>query len=216
MSVSFGAKVLPTKLELMRIRRSLSVAEAVYKILEDKREILLRRLEELILEASKARDDLWQPLNNAYDALFNAYLKLGPIKLESIASTTPTQIEADIYTRTILDVKVHSLKMKINKELTYGFMDTSFNLDEAIKKMRDALPYIFKAAEIENAVFSLARELDKTQRLINALEYLVIPTYRENIKYITSSLDEREREDFTRLKHIKRILERSRSGEVIG
>jgi V/A-type H+-transporting ATPase subunit D len=143
-------------------------------------------------------------------------LKLGPIKLESIALTTPTQIEADVDTKMILDVKVHSLKMKINKELTYGFMDTSFNLDEAIKKMRDALPFIFKAAEIENAVFSLARELDKTQRLINALEYLVIPTYQENIKYISSSLDEREREDFVRLKHVKRILERSRAGEAIG
>jgi len=216
MSVSFGAKVLPTKLELMRIRRSLRVAEAVYKILEDKREILLRRLEELIVEASRARDEVWQPLNDAYHALFNAYLKLGPIKLESIALTTPTQIGADVDTKMILDVKVHSLKMKINKELTYGFMDTSFNLDEATKKMRDALPFIFKAAEIENAVFSLARELDKTQRLINALEYLVIPTYQENIKYISSSLDEREREDFVRLKHVKRILERSRAGEVIG
>jgi V/A-type H+-transporting ATPase subunit D len=216
MSVSFSVKVLPTKLELMRIRRSLHVAEAVYKILEDKREILLRRLEELIVEASRARDEVWQPLNDAYHALFNAYLKLGPIKLESIALTTPTQIEADVDTKMILDVKVHSLKMKINKELTYGFMDTSFNLDEAIKKMRDALPFIFKAAEIENAVFSLARELDKTQRLINALEYLVIPTYQENIKYISSSLDEREREDFVRLKHVKRILERSRAGEAIG
>lgn len=216
MSVSFGAKALPTKLELMRIRRSLRVAEAVHKILEDKRGILLRRLEELIAEASKAKEEIWVPLSNAYRALFDAYMKLGPVKLESIAMTTPTQIEVDVDIKMILDVKVHLLKMKIQEGLTYGFMDTSFNLDKVIKSMRNALQYIFRAAEVENAVFSLVRELDKTQRLINALEYLVIPTYQENIKYITSSLDEREREDFARLKHVKRILERSRAGEVIG
>mgnify|MGYP001024854502 CR=1 FL=1 len=211
MSVSFGAKALPTKLELIRIRRSSRVAEAVHKILEDKRQILIRRLEELIIEAAKAREEIWQPLNDAYRALFDAYLKLGPAKLESIVMTTPTQVEVDIGMRMILDVKVHLLRMKMEeKGLTYGFMDTSFNLDEAIKMMKDALPYIFKSAEIENAVFSLARELKETQRLINALEYLVIPKYQENIKYITSSLDEREREDFARLKHVKRILERSR------
>jgi len=217
MSVSFGAKALPTKLELIRIRRSIRIAEAVHKILEDKREILLRRLEELIREAAKARENVWQPLNYAYRALFDAYLKLGPVKLESIAMTTPTQVEADIDIRMILDVKVPFLKIKMEeKGLTYGFMDTSFNLDKTTSMMKNALPYIFKAAEIENAVFSLARELDKTQRLINALEYLVIPTYQDNIKYITSSLDEREREDFVRLKRVKRILERSRAGEVIG
>ncbi|MCP8309099.1 MAG: V-type ATP synthase subunit D [archaeon] len=217
MSVSFGAKALPTKLELIRVKRSLRVAEAVHKILEDKREILLRRLEELIGEAAKAREEIWQPLNDAYRALFNAYLRLGPVKLESIAMTTPTQVETDIDMRMILDVKVHSLRIKmVEKGLTYGFMDTGFNLDEATKTMKDALPYIFKAAETENAVFSLARELEETQRLINALEYLVIPTYQENVKYITSSLDEREREDFARLKHVKRILERSRAGEIIG
>jgi len=201
----------------MRIKRSLRVAEAVHKILEDKREILLRRLEELIGEAAKAREEVWQPLNEAYRALFNAYLKLGPAKLESIAMTTPTQVEAGIDTRIILDVKVHLLKMKMEERgPTYGFMDTSFSLDKATKTIRKALSYIFKAAEIENAVFSLARELEETQRLINALEFLVVPTYQENIKYITSSLDEREREDFARLKHVKRILERSRAGEGIG
>ncbi|MCP8307398.1 MAG: V-type ATP synthase subunit D [archaeon] len=217
MSVSFGAKALPTKLELIRIKRSLRVAEAVHKILEDKREILLRKLDELIREAIRAREEIRDPLNNAYSALFDAYLKLGPVKLESIALTTPRQVEAGVDVKTILDVKVPVLQIKAEeKGLTYGFMDTSFNLDEATKMMRKVLPYICKAAEIENAIFGLATELERTQRLINALEYLVIPTYQENIKYITSSLDEREREDFTRLKHVKRILERARGGEVSG
>ncbi|MCP8305191.1 MAG: V-type ATP synthase subunit D [archaeon] len=217
MSVSFGRKALPTKLELIRIKRSLKVADVVHKILEDKREILLRRLDELIRETITARDAMGEPLSNAYRALFDAYLKLGPMELESIALTTPVQLEADVDVKVVLDVEVPTLKIKEEKRrLTYGFMDTSFNLDETTEMMKIALPYILRAAEIENSIFRLAAELEKTQRLMNALEYLIIPSYHENIKFISSSLDEREREDFTRLKHVKRILERSRSGEVNG
>lgn len=208
MSVSFGGKVLPTKLELIRINRSLRVSLTVHKILDDKREILLRRMDELIGEAIKAREEIRQPLADAYRSLYNAYFKVGPVKLESIALTTPVNTEVDVDVRTIVDVKVPTLEVR-SKEvgLTYGFMDTSSDLDRATKMMRSVIPYICKAAEIENAIFGLAKELERTQRLLNALEYIIIPQYEENIKFIRSTLDEREREDFARLKHIKRLME---------
>jgi len=212
MSVSFGRKVLPTKLELIRVKRSLQFSKIVYKILGDKREILLKRIDEMMAEATKAREDMWQPLSEAYEALFDAYIKVGPAKLDSIGMTTPEQIDIVVNSRIIVDVEVPTLQVFIKETgMTYGFMDTSYNLDEATKTMRKILPAICKAAELENAIFSLARELDKTQRLLNALEFVIIPHYEESIKYITSTLEEREREEFVRLKLVKRILERRRS-----
>ena len=76
--------------------------------------------------------------------------------------------------------------------------------------MRLALPRIFRAAEYENSILELARSLEKTQRLLNALDYVIMPGYNESIKYISSKLEEREREDFSRLKHVKKVLERKR------
>ena len=67
--------------------------------------------------------------------------------------------------------------------------------------------------ESENAILSLAKELEKTQRLINALEYVIMPNYEESMKLISAVLEEREREDFTRLKHVKKVLERKRLEE---
>ncbi|MEM4297997.1 MAG: V-type ATP synthase subunit D, partial [Nitrososphaerota archaeon] len=96
MSVSFGRAALPTKIELIRIKRSLHVARLVHKILEDKREVLLRRLDEMIVEASKAREDLWKPIDGAYEALFDAYMRIGAMKLEATAAMTPPQIEVDV------------------------------------------------------------------------------------------------------------------------
>ena len=96
--------------------------------------------------------------------------------------------------------------------MTYGFADTNVAVDRASMQMRKVLPSIFKAAEFENAIFRLARELERTQRLLNALEYMIIPRYESSIRYIRQTLEEREREEFTRLKHVKKVLERRASG----
>ncbi len=127
--------------------------------------------------------------------------------------TTPSQVDETPNVRTIVDVKVPTLQIKEKPiELTYGFADTSSSLDIATQKMRQVLPQICRAAEAENAIFALAKELEKTQRLINALEYIIIPSYKDSIKFITSTLEEREREDFVKLKHVKSIMEKQKSG----
>lgn len=213
MSLSSGRRPLPTKIELIRIKRSLQVARSVHKILEDKRDVLLRRLDDLIEEATVAREGMWEPLSEAYRALFNAYLKVGSVNLESIAMTTPSQVDVTANVRTIVDVQVPTLQISEKKmELTYGFADTSSSLDTATQMMRRILPNICRAAEAENAIFGLAKELEKTQRLINALEYIIIPGYKDSIKFISSTLEEREREDFVKLKHVKRVMEKRKAG----
>jgi V/A-type H+-transporting ATPase subunit D len=208
MSVSFGAKVLPTKIELIRTRRSLTTAKRVYRVLNDKREVLLKKLDEMIQKAGSAREEIWQPISDAYFALYDAYLKLGPLRLEGIATNTPTFIDVDISVKRIVDVDVPSLKLTEKSiSMTYGFADSSISVDKASRLMRKTLASIFKAAEFENAIFRLASELERTQRLINALEYLIIPRYESSIRYIQATLEEREREEFVRLKHVKHILE---------
>jgi V/A-type H+-transporting ATPase subunit D len=209
MSVASGRRPLPTKIELIRIKKSLQVANSVHKILEDKRDVLLRRLDDLIDNATVSREKMWSPLSEAYLALFNAYLKVGPTNLESIAMTTPKQVDITANVRPIVDIQVPTLQIT-EKEigLSYGFADTSSSLDKATQMMRKVLPDICRAAEAENAIFRLAKELEKTQRLINALEYIIIPSYKDSIKFISATLEEREREDFVKLKHVKAAIEK--------
>lgn len=208
MSVASGRRPLPTKIELIRIKKSLQVANSVHKILEDKRDVLLRRLDEIIDEATISRDKMWEPMSAAYRFLFQAYLKIGSNTLESIAMTTPSQVEVIADVRPIVDIQVPTLKiLEKELELTYGFAGTSSSLDTTTQMMRRVLPHICRAAEAENAIFRLAKELEKTQRLINALEYIIIPSYKESIKFIRSTLEEREREDFVKLKHVKAMME---------
>lgn len=209
MSASFGRSALPTKIELIRIKRSLKVAKMVHKILDDKREVLLKRIDEMIEEANKAREDIWAPLETIYSAVFDAYMSLGTGTLESIAMLTPSGMEVDVNIRRIVDVKVPTLQVSTKnlESLSYGFADTNASVDKAAKLIKNALPEICKAAEFENAIFSLAKELERTQKLLNALEYVVMPQYENSIRFITATLEEREREEFVRLKKVKVVLE---------
>jgi len=209
MSVASGSGVLPTKIELIGTRRRLATAVRVKKVLDDKRDVLLKRLDEMIAQAGQARDEIAQPLSDAYLALYDAYLKLGPLRLEGIAANTPAGTEAEVTVRRVVDVDIPSVNLS-EKEvgMTYGFADTNVAVDRASMQMRRVLPSIFRAAEYENAIFRLAKELERTQRLLNALEFMIIPRYETSIRFIQQTLEEREREEFTRLKHVKRVLER--------
>jgi V/A-type H+-transporting ATPase subunit D len=209
LSVASGSNVLPTKIELIGVRKRLQTARWVKKVLDDKREVLLKRLDEVIQQAGEAREGIFQPLSDAYLALYDAYLRLGPLRLEGIGASTPSAVEVDVKVRRVVDVSVPSVNLvEKNAGMTYGFADTNVAVDQVSLRLRRVLPSVFKAAEFENAIFRLAKELERTQRLLNGLEYVIIPRYEESIRFIQQVLEEKEREEFTRLKHVKRVLER--------
>ena len=192
----------------------MQISKMVHKILDDKREVLLKKIDEMIDEANKAREDIWDPLDDIYKSIFQSYLTLGNSVIQSFASSTPPSISVDVHIKRIVDVKIPSLEVSTKNKspnLTYGFSDTNSSLDQATKLIRDILPGICKAAEYENAIFSLAKELEKTQKLINALEYVIIPQYQNALTFIKSTLEEREREEFVRLKKVKAVIERKAS-----
>ena len=209
--MSFGTRVSATKIELIKIRRSMQVAKMVHKILDDKREVLLKKIDEMIEEANKARGDIWSPLGEIYTAVYDAYMSLGTGTLESVSDSTPSVMEVDVNVRRIVDVKIPTLQVKTKEggqDLSYGFIDTNSSVDKAARLIKNILPKVCKAAEYENAIFSLAKELERTQKLINALEFVIIPQYEGAVAFIRATLEEREREEFVRLKKVKVVIEK--------
>ena len=208
--MSFGQNVAATKIELLKYKRSSQVASMVQKILDDKRKVLLKNIEEMIDEASKARGGIWDPLQDIYEAVKEAYLALGTATVDSVAQSTPAVMEVDVNIRRVVDVKIPALSVteKDTKSMPYGFADTNASIDRAAKQIKVLLPKICKAAEYENSIFSLAKALEKTQKLLNALENVIIPQYQQRIKFILATLEEREREEFAKLKKVKEAMEK--------
>ncbi len=208
--MSFGQNVAATKIELLKYKRSKQVASMVQKILDDKRKVLLKNIEEMIEEASKARGGIWDPLQDIYKSVNEAYLSLGTSTVDSVAQSTPAVMEVEVSVKRVVDVKIPALtvKEKDTKSMPYGFADTNSSIDRAAKQIKILLPKICKAAEYENSIFSLAKALEKTQKLLNALENVIIPQYQLRIKFILATLEEREREEFARLKKVKAAIEK--------
>jgi len=211
--MSFGQNVSATKIELLKFKKSSQVATMVQKILDDKRKVLLRNIEEMIEKASKTRGGIWDPLQDIYKSVNEAYLSLGTGTVDSVAESTPPVMQVDVHVRRVVDVKIPALTVteKDTKSMPYGFADTNSSIDRAAKQIKELLPQICKAAEYENSIFSLAKALEKTQKLLNALENVIIPQYQYNIRFIAQALEEKEREEFAKLKKVKAKMESRKS-----
>ena len=208
--MSFGQNVTATKIELFKYKRSSQVATMVQGILDDKRKVLLKNIEEMIAEAQKTRGGIWEPLQDIYQSVNESYLSLGVATVDSVAQSTPGVMEVESDVKRVVDVTIPVLTVteKDTKSMPYGFADTNASIDRGAKLIKDLLPKICKAAEYENSIFSLAKALEKTQKLLNALENVIIPQYKQRVRFILATLEEREREEFARLKKVKASMEK--------
>ena len=208
--MSFGQNVTATKIELFKYKRSSQVASMVQKILDDKRKVLLKNIEEMISEAQKTRGGIWEPLQDIYQSVNESYLSLGVATVDSVAQSTPGVMEVESDVKRVVDVTIPVLSVteKDTKSIPYGFADTNASIDRGAKLIKALLPKICTAAEYENSIFSLAKALEKTQKLLNALENVIIPQYKQRVRFILATLEEREREEFARLKKVKASMEK--------
>ncbi len=205
--------VSPTRMELLWLRRREKLAEKGHDLLREKRDALIAEFLDVVSEVRGARKEAEDKLKESFDYLIIAQAGLGVEEVRQLSLMTPQEITLDFSSRSIMGVSVPILELQ--KELTrnvtdrgYGFMDSSAAVDKCARSFEEALEKLIKLAELEEAVRNLAGEVEKTKRRVNALEYVMIPRLKATRKYIQMRLEEMERENFTRLKKIKVMLER--------
>lgn len=202
------AAVLPTKGNLMSTKRSRDLALTGYELMDRKRNILVRELMELMDDARRIQERIDAVFAGAYQSLTAANIKMGTIG--TIAEAVPVDDSLDIRYRSVMGVELpHIPAASPPPEPEYGFAYTSSALDECYIKFHEVKTLIRELAEIENSIYRLARAIKKTQKRANALQNIVIPSFNETIRFITDALDEKEREEFVRLKVIKKNTKRA-------
>jgi V/A-type H+-transporting ATPase subunit D len=186
------------------MRDSLGLAREGYEILDKKREVLTTELMHVAHEAADLQHKVWALLAHAYSALRDARLAMGRERLEWAALSVNETIEVDVRPHSIMGVVVPVVEAHgAPPETPYGLGSTTVSLDEAAASFRRVLEEIPDLSETMTTVWRLALELQKTQRRVNALQYIFIPQYEETIRFIESALEEREREETFRLKRLK-------------
>jgi V/A-type H+-transporting ATPase subunit D len=199
--------VAPTKSVYLNLRRQLAFAEEGYDLLDQKRQILIFELMSRLGRARDAERRVAEGMAKAYAALREALLQMGSDSLDRANLAVQYDHKVDLAEQPLMGIRVPKVTVAAAPMAPqFSFAGTSAFADRAMKQFVEVLKLLGELAELENAVLRLAQELRKTQRRVNALSKIFIPNYTETLTYITSSLEERERESFVIMKMIKRRL----------
>ena len=196
----------PTKGNLMLAKNSLALAHRGYDLMDKKRNILLKELMSLIDEAKDIQEEIDQTFTKAYACLQRANIEHGISKVRELAFTVPIEDSIRIQTRSIMGTEIPHVKYDAKQnDLTYSFSTTRESIDIAREAFREVKDLTIKLSMVENAAYRLATNIKKTQKRANALKNITIPMYSNLVYTISNALEEKEREEFTRLKVIKRM-----------
>ena len=191
----------------MLAKNSLALAKQGYELMDKKRNILIRELMNLIEEAKTIQTQIDTTFTEAYQALQQANIEVGIHYVQQIAQAIPVENGVRIKTRSIMGTEIPLVEHEEEKRVPYyGFYNSSESVDAAREGFLKVKELTLKLSMVENSAYRLAMNSRKTQKRANALKNITIPSYTALVKDITNALDEKDREEFTRLKVVKRMV----------
>ena len=197
-------QVFPTKGNLINAKKTLGLCRLGYDLMDRKRNILIREMMSLIEKAKSLRGEIEDTYKTAYAALQEANITLGVI--DQIAEAVPIENGISLVSHSVMGVELPQLTLEESQDkslVPYGFLNTNSQLDHAYVSFRKVVQTTTVLAEVENSISRLATAIKKTQRRANALRNILIPRYEGIVKFITDNLEEKDREEFARMKVIK-------------
>jgi V/A-type H+-transporting ATPase subunit D len=201
----------PTRMELLKLKQREKLAIKGHSLLKEKRNALIMEFFNILERVKGSRENVSEKLIDAYKDLTAAQIIMGDLAVRKAAMSVKESVNVDIESRSIMGVVVPVMDYDVQKrnivERGYGFMDTSVKLDEAAKEFEESIALIIELAEVEKTIILLAGEIESTKRRVNALEHIIIPRIKNTVKYIEMRLEEMDRENFVRLKMIKKTME---------
>jgi V/A-type H+-transporting ATPase subunit D len=207
-------QVKPTRMELMKKKAQIKLAEQGRDLLREKMDALIQEFFKILTTVSNSREELEQVSRSADFALLVAQAVDDPLTLKSASFATRKSVNVDISGKNIMGVPVPVIeKKRVSKSMLergYGIISTSGRIDETAERFEAELDLLIELAETETAMRRLGAEIQMNRRRVNALEQILIPELKNQAKYIKNAIEEREREDLFRLKKVKTIIERKK------
>lgn len=197
-------QIFPTKGNLIKSKRQLKQAQLGYELMDRKRNILVREMVSLTDEAKELRSTIESTYSEAYRALEYANITLGVVS--ELAVAIPVENSLNLSVRSVMGVELPKIAADIKPadRPVYALSSTNSSFDYAYICFNKAKEITVRLAEVENSIYRLAVAIKKTQKRANALKNIMIPRFREQVHFITNALEEKEREEFSRQKVIKR------------
>ncbi len=206
--------VAPTKTNLLRIRHELEFARLGHELLDQKRNILVIELLNLVDQAVDFQERVVKALEEAYRTLEQAVLRMGKLRVSNLASAVNIRAEIELKTRRVMGVRLPVVDTNFTEHPPYfSPLGTSFWIDNSLEEFKEALQLMGRLAELKISIIRLASEVRKTIRKVNALEKIAIPDLEQTVYFIQNRLEENERDMFVLMKMVKSRLEAKEQAE---
>ena len=200
-------KVSPTRVSLLRLKKELKLAQKGHKLLKDKRDGLVKKFMAVIYEAKALRESVEDRLGSAFDSYTRASSMTAAAALDTAFMAPNAKIDLGVKVQSVMSVKIPEFTVeKTGSAFSYGMLETTGDLDNAIVKFDEVFVDILRLAELEKTAEMLAEEIEKTRRRVSALENVRIPNLEDTIKFITMQLDERNRDAVVSTMRVKAMI----------
>jgi len=201
-------EITPTRSALLEVKKRIKLSKSGYKIMKMKRDGLIIEFFEVMEKAKKMRDDVLTDYGVAMQKIAIARAVEGAMAVKSAAYALKADPQVKLGSKSIMGMMVPKVECEVIKtpmtERGYGVIQTSAHIEEAAQAFEKLLVTLVRAAEVETTMKRLLDEIEKTKRRVNALEFKVIPELQEAGAFIEFRLQEMERENTIRLKHLKK------------
>ncbi len=202
-------KVRPTKSVLLSLRRQVIALQHGHDLLERKRELLTRLVQQRLKSYRELRLTVRDALQNAYHWLSIVHMRMGSTQLHQAVLGLKPALSVYILPRSSIGVEYPTVTVESTPIQPVGLMWTDASFDDARRRMSETAVLLAQLGEAETALWRLLTEQRKTQKRVNALRYNVIPRYQNTIRHIESSLSEEERNTQFQLKVMREQLQTS-------
>ncbi len=202
-------RITPTRMELARLKKRLSTASRGHKLLKDKQDEMARQFMLYIKKNVELRKRVEKKVSEAMKDVEAVSAQMGRKELGEALMVPVNSAQIETGSKNIMSVNVPTLKISSKKEslnLSYSLLSSTVQLDSAVMSFANLLPELLELAQVEKTCDMLANEMEKTRRRVNALEHVMIPQMKKNIKYISMKLDDNDRSTITRLMKVKEMV----------
>ena len=213
-----SSTVIPTRMELTRLKRKLVTARKGHKLLKDKRDELMRQFLIMVRENRELRENVEKGIAEANRGFALARSSMSDEAVRVAFMAPKQRVSIGVSYKNIMSVNVpeYTFDTRTGNSadmFSYGFAFTSADLDDAVQQLSGVFEQMLKLAQTEKSCQLMAAEIEKTRRRIektrrrvNALEHVMIPQLEEDIKFISMKLDENERSSQIRLMKVKDMM----------
>ena len=206
-----SSTIIPTRMELTRLKKKLVTARKGHKLLKDKRDELMRQFLIMVRENKELREQVEQGIAEANRgfALARSSMSDEAVRVAFMAPKQKVSLDVSYNNIMSVNVPVYTFQTRTSDAadmFSYGYAFTSADLDDAVTQLADVFPQMLKLAQTEKSCQLMAAEIEKTRRRVNALEHVMIPQLETDIKYISMKLDENERSSQIRLMKVKDMM----------